>query len=280
MTIVLTTIKVKTSLVISEEKVEDNEILGGLEEAGLSKYESSVYYNLLGKGMISATEIAYCSSVPRTKIYAILKKLERKKLVLVNYQKPLMCRSVSPKEAFNDILKKHENKVNGLRKTVLHLQEINEEGLRNKGIEEKKYFVLNQFSTINKIMDLVKKSKESIDAMINPWGNNLLVHSKDELVKTIIEGIKVRIIFDNKCEFDDKILPNAIEKKYSKIITNIFIFDNNHILILDNSGTKSALIYSNEILLSIIKNQFNELWNDNEKNMLKISDGTKYINKV
>ena len=280
MTITLTTIEVKISLVISEEKVEDNEILGGLEEAGLSKYESSVYYNLLGKGMISATEIAYYSSVPRTKIYAILKKLERKKLVLINYQKPLMCRSVSPKEAFNDILKKHENKVNGLRKTVLHLQEINEEGLRNKGIEEKKYFVLNQFSTINKIMDLVKKSKESIDAMINPWGNNLLVHSKDELVKTIIEGIKVRIIFDNKCEFDDKILPNAIEKKYSKIITNIFIFDNNHILILDNSGTKSALIYSNEILLSIIKNQFNELWNDNEKNMIKISDSTKYINKV
>ncbi|HYO06496.1 MAG TPA: hypothetical protein VER14_05905, partial [Phototrophicaceae bacterium] len=72
----------------------------------------------------------------------------------------------------------------------------------------------------------------------------------------------------------DKILPNAIEKKYSKIITNVFIFDNNHILILDNSGTKSALIYSNEILLSIIKNQFNELWNDSERNMLKISDST------
>ena len=84
---------------ISEEKIENNEIIGGLEEIGLSKYESSAYYNLLGKGMISATEVAYCSNLPRTKIYSILKKLENKKLVLINYQKPLMCKYFSPKEA-------------------------------------------------------------------------------------------------------------------------------------------------------------------------------------
>ena len=75
---------------MSEEKIENHEIIGGLEEAGLSKYESSAYYNLLGKGMVSATEIAYCSNLPRTKIYSVLKKLEKKKLVLINYQKPLI----------------------------------------------------------------------------------------------------------------------------------------------------------------------------------------------
>ena len=47
--------------------MENNEILGGLEEMGLSKYESSAYYNLLGKGMITATEVSYCSNLPRTK---------------------------------------------------------------------------------------------------------------------------------------------------------------------------------------------------------------------
>ena len=52
-----------------------------------------------------------------------------------------------------------------------------------KGIEEKKYFVLNQFSTTNKLIDLIRKSKESIYAMINPWGNKLLIYSKDDLSK-------------------------------------------------------------------------------------------------
>ena len=69
---------------MSTDGSANNEILGGLEELGLSKYEASAYYNLLGKGMISATEIAYYSNLPRTKIYFILKKLEKKKLVFIN----------------------------------------------------------------------------------------------------------------------------------------------------------------------------------------------------
>ncbi len=262
---------------ISEEKIETHEILGGLEEAGLSKYESSAYYNLLGKGMVAATEIAYCSNLPRTKIYSILKKLEKKKLVLINYQKPLLCRAVSPKEAFNDMINKYENKFNGLKKTIYNLQQINDEGLKNKGIEEKKYFVLNQFSTTNKIIDLIKKTKNSIDAMINSWGNKLLTSSKDELVKSIIDGAKIRVIFDTDCKSVEKSIPNSIEKKFAKITTNIFVFDNYNLLILDNSGTKSALIQSNEIFLSTIMNQFEALWNVSEKITLEQDNKIKFI---
>lgn len=263
---------------VSEEKIESHEILGALEEAGLSKYESSAYYNLLGKGMVSATEIAYCSNLPRTKVYSILKKLEKKKLVLINYQKPLLCRAVSPKEAFNDMVNKYENKFNGLKKTVHNLQQINDEGLRNKGIEEKKYFVLNQFSTTNIIIDLIKKTKKSVDAMINLWGNKLLASSKDELVKTIIDGVGVRVIFDTKCRIEEKTIPNSVEKKFAKITTNIFVFDSYNILILDNSGTKSALIQSNEIFLSTIMNQFNDLWNDPQNKMVEPANKIKFIN--
>ena len=99
--------------------MESNEILGSLEEMGLSKYESSAYYNLLGKGMITATEVSYCSNLPRQKIYSVLKKLESKKLVLINYQKPLMCRAIPPKEAFRDIIVKYEIKLNDIKKNIL-----------------------------------------------------------------------------------------------------------------------------------------------------------------
>ncbi len=265
---------------ISEDKIENNEILGGLEEMGLSKYESSAYYNLLGKGMISATEVAYSSNLPRTKIYSILKRLENKKLVLINNQKPLMCRAISPKEAFNGIITKYENKLNGLKKMIIKLQQINDEGLQSKGIEEKKYFVLNQFSTTSKIIDLIRKSHESIDAMINPLGNKLLIYSKDELKKTIIDGVRVRLICDIKCESENKILPNAIEQKFSQVNTNVFIFDNYNILILDSIGTKSALIHSNEIFLSTMMNQFNDLWFKLENNFLRSTNKIEFVNNI
>jgi len=251
--------------------MENNEILGSLEEMGLSKYESSAYYNLLGKGMIAATEISYCSNLPRQKIYSVLKKLESKKLVSIVYQKPLMCRAIPPKEAFRDIIIKYEIKLNDIKKIILNLQQINDEGLKSKGIEEKKYFILNQCSTTNTLLDQIKKSKEAIYAMVNPWGSKLLTYFKNDLVKAIIEGVRVMLLFDEKCEIDNRLFPNTIEQKLSKITTNIFIFDNSNILILDKNGIRSTLVHSNEMLLSIILNQFNDLWNNQESGIIEVS---------
>jgi hypothetical protein len=113
--------------------------------------------------------------------------------------------------------------------------------------------------------------------MINLWGNKLLTPSRDELVKAIIDGAKVRLIFDTKCRAVEKSIPNAIEKKFAKITTNIFVFDNYNILILDNSGTMSALIQSNEIFLSTIMNQFEALWNVSEKITFEQDNKIKFI---
>jgi HTH-type transcriptional regulator, sugar sensing transcriptional regulator len=256
-------------IMMSTDGNVNNEILGGLEELGLSKYEASAYYNLLGKGMISATEIAYYSNLPRTKIYFILKKLEKKKLVFINYQKPLMFRALSPKDSFDNILSRYENRINSLKKIIEILQQINEKGLKNKGIEEKRYLVLNQFSTDSKIIELLKNTNESIDISLNNWGNVILKASKEEILKAIYRGVKVRILFDFMCQADSLILPNAIEKKSAKISTNMFIFDNNSMIIIDNDGTKSAYFDSHEIFVPTLVSQFQDTWVKIETESLK-----------
>jgi HTH-type transcriptional regulator, sugar sensing transcriptional regulator len=256
-------------IMMSTDGNVNNEILGGLEELGLSKYEASAYYNLLGKGMISATEIAYYSNLPRTKIYFILKKLEKKKLVFINYQKPLMFRALSPKDSFDNILSRYENRIKSLKKIIEILQQINEKGLKNKGIEEKRYLVLNQFSTDSKIIELLKNTNESIDISLNNWGNVILKASKEEILKAIYRGVKVRILFDFMCQADSLILPNAIEKKSAKISTNMFIFDNNSMIIIDNDGTKSAYFDSHEIFVPTLVSQFQDTWAKIETESLK-----------
>ena len=264
------TIPTETILIMmSTDGNVNNEILGGLEELGLSKYEASAYYNLLGKGMISATEIAYYSNLPRTKIYFILKKLEKKNLVFINYQKPLMFRALSPKDSFDNILSKYENRIKSLKKIIELLQQINEKGLKNKGIEEKRYLVLNQFSTDSKIIELLKNTNESIDISLNHWGNVILNASKEEILKAIYRGVKVRILFDFMCRADSIILPNAIEKKSAKISTNMLIFDNNSMIIINNDGTKSAYFDSHEIFVPTLVSQFHDTWVKMETESLK-----------
>ena len=75
-----------------------------------------------------------------------------------------------------------------------------------------------------------------------------------------------------------KNLSKCNRKKLSKVTTNIFVFDDCNILILDNSGTKSALIQSNEIFLSTIMNQFNGLWNDHENRIVELDNKIRFIN--
>ena len=47
-------------------------LASSLEEFGLSRYEAGAYLTLLEKGPLSASEIAYYSNLPRTKIYSTL----------------------------------------------------------------------------------------------------------------------------------------------------------------------------------------------------------------
>ena len=58
---------------------------------------------MIGKGSLSASEIAYYSHLPRTKIYLTLKKLEKKGLSVISQQKPLICSAINPTEAFEEI---------------------------------------------------------------------------------------------------------------------------------------------------------------------------------
>jgi sugar-specific transcriptional regulator TrmB len=67
-----------------------SDLPGSLEEFGLSKYEARAYFTMIGKGSLAVSEIAYYANLPRTKVYQIVKKLEKKKLAVISKQKPLM----------------------------------------------------------------------------------------------------------------------------------------------------------------------------------------------
>lgn len=254
---------------MSKESSLSTEILGGLEELGLSKYEASAYYGLLGKGLITANDLAYRSGLPRTKIYSILKKLERKKLVIISNQKPLMFRALSPADSFGNLLIRYEEKINGLRQLIERLKVINEDGLRNKGIDEKRYLLLNQSLTDSKIVELIKSSKQSIEIALNSWGNVLFSAIQDNILKAVIRGVKVNLIFDKNSNIDILILPSAINLRKNTITSNIFIFDRHIILLMNTDGTKSIIIDSVDIIMPVLIRQFEDLWKS--ENSTKIS---------
>jgi len=74
-----------------EERITD-----GLHKLGLTQYEAKAYATLVGMGEATAREINEISGVPRTRVYDILRDLEKKGFVEFSEGSPTYYRAVEP----------------------------------------------------------------------------------------------------------------------------------------------------------------------------------------
>ena len=242
--------------------IENNDLVGNLEEFGLSQYEARAYLTMIGKGSLSASEIAYYSHLPRTKIYLTLKKLEKKGLSVISQQKPLICSAINPTEAFEEIVIIQEKRLMNMKKVIDKLQKINDKSNYLKGLEEKRYFILDPKSTLQKLSALIENSRTSIIAILDVWGLRLISQCKSLLVKGIAKGVKIKLLISNQCidSEDLSFLPKEIIIKVGNVFSNIIILDSGNIINIDGGNCKAALFPSNDILGFSYMKIFEEEW--------------------
>jgi sugar-specific transcriptional regulator TrmB len=240
------------------------DLIGSLEEFGLSKYEAKAYITMIDKGSLAASEIAYYSNLPRTKVYPTLKKLEKKKLSAISQRKPLICRAIPPEEAFSEIVELHERRLKNMKKIVDKLRRINEKGQTPTGSEERRYFVIDARSALEKVGNLIANSKSSINAILDVWGIRLISQCKLSLIRAVTNGIKIRLVIANQCIGNENLflLPGGIDLKIGNVSSNIIIIDSNNMISVDSSNGKAAVLTSMDIFgLSQLRN-FEEQWSN------------------
>jgi len=247
---------------VNDIGIENNDLVGNLEEFGLSQYEARAYLTMIGKGSLSASEIAYYSHLPRTKIYLTLKKLEKKGLSVISQQKPLICSAINPTEAFEEIVVIQEKRLMNMKKVIDKLQKINDKSNYLKGLEEKRYFILDPKSTLQKLSALIENSRTSIIAILDVWGLRLISQCKSLLIKAIAKGVKIKLLISNQCinSEDLSFLPNEIIIKVGNVFSNIIILDSGNIINIDGGNGKAALFPSIDILGFSYMKIFEEEW--------------------
>ncbi len=174
--------------------VKEHSITVSLEEFGLSSYEARAYVTMITKGTISASEVAYYAELPRTKVYPVLLKLEKKKLAIISKSKPIMCTAIAPEDAFDEIIHEQIDKVNAMNSLVTNLKKVSEDTKKSLGSEEKRYFHLNANNVLNQIRQMIEGSKTSIHIMADPWGLNLLAECKEQIIGVLRRDLDVKII--------------------------------------------------------------------------------------
>ena len=240
----------------------NNDLPGSLEEFGLSKYEARAYLTMIGKGSLAVSEIAYYANLPRTKVYQTVKKLEKKKLAVISKQKPLICSAIPPEEAFTEIVNLHDRRVRNMKKIVDSLQKINDESQRPKGSEERRYFILDANSTLEKISSLIADSRSSVTATLDPWGLRLVSQCKPSVVRALTAGVRLRMILGSQCIGNENVfqLPDGIELRTAEVVSNLIIIDSSYMVSIDSSNGKAAFFASTDSFAMLQAKNFEEVW--------------------
>ncbi|MDQ3999015.1 MAG: hypothetical protein M3208_02220 [Thermoproteota archaeon] len=239
-----------------------NDLPGSLEEFGLSKYEARAYLTMIDKGSLAVSEIAYYANLPRTKVYQTVKKLEKKKLAVISKQKPVICSAIPPEEAFAEIVNLYDRRVKSMRKIVDSLQKISDESHRPKGSEERRYFILDANSTLERIRTLISNSRSSVTATLDPWGLRLLSQCKASVVRALTTGVRLRVILGSQCIGNENVfqLPDGIELRTAEVVSNLIIIDSSYLVSIDSSNGKAAFFASTDSFAMLQAKNFEQAW--------------------
>jgi sugar-specific transcriptional regulator TrmB len=245
------------------------DLVANLEEFGLSKYESMAYITLVSRGTLGASEIAYYSNLPRTKIYTTLKKLERKKLSTISGQKPMIATATPPSEAFGEIITLQERRLASMHSILDNLKKLRENG--EKPYEEKKYMILEANVVVKKIEQLISSSKSNIVLILDTWGRNVIFQCKTSLSEVARKGVKIKMILGIQSIISDSVgtLPDDMEIRSDNVSGNILIFDSNKIIFIDSKNGKASLILTADPFCTSYVKLFDEKW----KKALRINRG-------
>jgi sugar-specific transcriptional regulator TrmB len=256
--------------------VNEHVLTVSLEEFGLSKYEAQAYVALIAKGTISASELAYYSEIPRTKIYPTLLKLENKKLVIISKSKPIMCTAIAPEDAFDGIIHEQINKVNAMNTLISNLKKASEESRKSRGSEEKRYFHLSANNVLSQLQTMIEGSKSSIKIMTDQWGFGLLAECKEQLLSVLRRNLEVKVLVSPSqiCSESYRIIPDGVEIRASDVTQNCFIFDETELLMIDNNNGKGAIFSSTDILGINQEKVFSNIWKNATKTKA-LADMTK-----
>lgn len=245
------------------------DLVANLEEFGLSKYESMAYVTLVSRGTLAASEIAYYSNLPRTKIYTTLKKLERKKLSTLSSQKPMIAAATPPNEAFGDIVTLQERRLSSMHNILENLEKLRQEG--KKSYEEKKYLILEPNMVVRKIEELISSSKSSINLILDSWGQNVVFQCNSSIAAASKKGINIKMLLGIESLITDGIstMPDGVELRSDTISGNILIFDYKKIIFIDSTNGKASLVMTADSFGSAYIDLFQEKW----KKALRLNTG-------
>jgi sugar-specific transcriptional regulator TrmB len=187
-------------LFLSGEKMKGTEFQKALEALGLTEYEAKAYVSLVEKGASNAGDLSEHTEIPHSKIYEVLMRLEKKKLVEVQKSRPLFFKAIRPSIAIQDM----ETELKGDLEQELLGKKRNLENKFNNRIREisKAQTVLEELDNFYEKKEEVEPSEEFV------WtirGKSNICNQAKEIILSAQSEVRLMVPSDDFSELESAI---------------------------------------------------------------------------
>ena len=220
-------------------------IVDGLRKLGLTEYEAKAYATLVGVGEATAREVHELSSVPRTRIYDILRELESKGFVEFVQGSPTYYRAVEP----DSVMERLRNElVESIDRSTSELKSLNLEAHGTSPV----WCIRSEWGIKNRMKDFLSKVDQELT--IFSRSPDLLKEYKTELKRVAV--LKIKVDKKERFEglgFDVKEMKEGSEKFFKDTVIDGISYSIDGLMIADDRSSIVIGTIGGEKLAIIIK---------------------------
>jgi len=234
-----------------------------LKDVGLTEYELRAYTSLLEHGLLTASRTSKESDIPYSKIYEVLRNLEKKGWIEVESGRPNKYYPKSPSDAVEATRLRLDSLIRNFKNQVLEeLQPIYEK----RGIQERPdiWIVRGSFNVISKIREVISKTQSELMFAIPILPPVLFKDFVSDFIHVGATDIHFRLMTTRK--IDKKLLEEISKFAETRVRDQMFggglISDNKEVvLLIGEGGVETLAIWSNHLgLVKLSKEYFDYLW--------------------
>lgn len=238
------------------------ELAAGLAEFGLGQYEARAYVALLTGGTATAGELAYRAEIPRTKVYPVMTRLERKGLATVGGHKPVTCSAVPPGESLEGAIRAQIEKVNSMNALVSGLRAVSDGARRLRGAEERRYTHVGHAGVLARAQEMAASVSSSAHAMVDDAGLAVVAECGEALAAARRSGADVRVVAAPEAIGTAALasMPRGVGVRISRTGHNCAVLDGSAVLVLGGEAGRAAALEASAILGGDLERAFEAAW--------------------
>lgn len=240
----------------------DSDLVKDLQTFGLSEYESKAYTALVSTGTTSTvTELSQLCDVPRSNLYSVLERLNKKGFVETQSGRPQLFKALEPGEVLEEVEREKNSELKLAKENALgKLEKLKGEG-NTETVPALVWGIKGYDSVIRKMKEIINRSKKSI-LMNTPDADILNEEIYDELKKANERGVKIKVSIEEG-EDIEKLKKIALIRTRDRIHGIDIVADGEEVLLAPQLPAVGAWLDNSQMALHV-KNFLEVLWKDSK----------------